>query len=49
VARHPWALPILDDSGKYLGAVSKNLFLRTLHRNQEDEQPTIEPLNDGVA
>jgi glycine betaine/proline transport system ATP-binding protein len=49
VARHSWALPILDDSGKYLGAVSKNLFLRTLHRNQEDEQPTIEPLNDGVA
>jgi glycine betaine/proline transport system ATP-binding protein len=49
VARHPWALPILDDSGKYLGAVSKNLFLRTLHRNQEDEQPTIELLNDGVA
>ncbi len=34
VAGHPWPLPILDDDGKYLGAVSKNLFLRTLHRNQ---------------
>jgi len=42
VARHPWALPILDDNGKYLGAISKNLFLRTLHRNQADEQPTSE-------
>ena len=34
VAGHPWPLPILDDDGLYLGAVSKNLFLRTLHRNQ---------------
>ena len=33
VAGHPWPLPILDDDGHYLGAVSKNLFLRTLHRN----------------
>jgi glycine betaine/proline transport system ATP-binding protein len=39
VAAHPWALPILDDDGNYLGAISKNLFLRTLHRNQaEDHQ-----------
>lgn len=37
VAAHPWPLPIIDDDGKYLGAISKNLFLRTLHRNQPDE------------
>lgn len=37
VAGNPWPLPILDDDGSYLGAVSKNLFLRTLHRNQPDE------------
>jgi len=37
VAAHPWPLPIVDDDGKYLGAISKNLFLRTLHRNQPDE------------
>ena len=41
VASHPWPLPILNDDGKYLGAVSKNLFLRTLHRNQPEE-PTVE-------
>ncbi len=48
VARHPWALPILDDNGRYLGAISKNLFLRTLHRNQNGETPTPTTSNDGV-
>lgn len=48
VARHPWPLPILDDDGKYLGAVSKNLFLKTLHRNQPEEPETTEPATDGV-
>ena len=43
VAGHPWPLPILDDEGKYLGAISKNLFLKTLHRNQPEE-----PATDGV-
>jgi glycine betaine/proline transport system ATP-binding protein len=38
VAAHPWPLPILDDEGRFLGAVSKNLFLRTLHRNDPEEQ-----------
>jgi glycine betaine/proline transport system ATP-binding protein len=38
VASRPWALPILDDDGRYLGGVSKNLFLRTLHRSQPEEQ-----------
>lgn len=42
VASHPWALPIVDDDGKFLGAISKNLFLRTLHRNQTEEQPAAE-------
>jgi len=38
VTNHPWPLPILDQEGRYLGVVSKNLFLRTLHRNNDDEQ-----------
>ncbi|PLX83793.1 MAG: proline/glycine betaine ABC transporter ATP-binding protein ProV [Desulfuromonas sp.] len=43
VASHPWALPILNDSGEYRGAVSKNLFLRTLHRTEtEDATDTAE-------
>jgi glycine betaine/proline transport system ATP-binding protein len=36
VASHPWPLPILGESDKYLGAVSKNLFLRTLHRSEPE-------------
>jgi glycine betaine/proline transport system ATP-binding protein len=48
VASHPWALPILDDAGRYLGAVSKNLFLRTLHRNHPDERAAVEANQDGV-
>jgi glycine betaine/proline transport system ATP-binding protein len=49
VAGHPWALPIIDEEGKYLGAVSKNLFLKTLHRNQDDAQSNPEPQDDGVT
>jgi glycine betaine/proline transport system ATP-binding protein len=51
-------LPILDDQGNYVGAISKNLFLRTLHRSQadaeQDQEPetatqeTVEPTTDGV-
>ena len=47
VANYPWPLPILDDEGKYLGAISKNLFLRTLHRNQPDSQSHAEA-SEGV-
>ncbi len=49
VASHPWALPILNDSGEYLGAVSKNLFLRTLHRDQPEDQPVTEQLSNGAV
>jgi len=48
VAGNPWPLPILDDDGKYLGAISKNLFLKTLHRNQTDDQATMEPVANGA-
>ena len=48
VANHPWPLPILDGDGKYMGAVSKNLFLRTLHRNSDDEDSAVEPQIDGA-
>jgi len=43
VARNPWPLPVLDEDGIYLGAISKNLFLRTLHRN--DMQESTEAAN----
>ncbi len=46
VTSHPWPLPILNDADEYIGAVSKNLFLRTLQRNEpegseEPEEMTI--------
>ncbi len=47
VADHPWPLPILNDEGRYLGAISKNLFLKTLHRNHNDTQ-LAEPASNGA-
>ncbi len=48
VASHPWALPILNDDGKYIGAISKNLFLRTLHRNQIEDPAETETAGNGA-
>lgn len=48
VASCPWALPILSHEGKYLGAISKNLFLRTLQRNHPEQQDASDAENDGV-
>jgi glycine betaine/proline transport system ATP-binding protein len=47
VASHPWALPVLDEDGRYLGAISKNLFLRTLHRGHQEEQAVVAASNEG--
>jgi len=32
VASHPWPVPVTDEEMKFKGVVSKNRFLRTLHR-----------------
>ena len=48
VAKRPWALPIVDDDGKFVGAISKNLFLRTLHRSQPEELAAEETSEEGV-
>ncbi len=37
VASHPWPLPVLNDAEEYVGVVSKNIFLRTLHRSEQEE------------
>jgi glycine betaine/proline transport system ATP-binding protein len=37
VASHPWPLPVLNDADEYVGVVSKNIFLRTLHRSEQEE------------
>ncbi|QJB57211.1 glycine betaine/L-proline ABC transporter ATP-binding protein ProV [Pseudodesulfovibrio sp. zrk46] len=35
VASSPWPVPVVDANGVYKGVVSKNRFLRTLHRAEE--------------
>lgn len=49
VASHSWALPILNEGGVFLGAVSKNLFLRTLHRNHSEELEQSQHSDEGVV
>ncbi|AMK10956.1 glycine betaine/L-proline ABC transporter ATP-binding protein ProV [Pseudodesulfovibrio indicus] len=34
VAASPWPIPVVDENGRYLGVVSKNRFLKTLHRTE---------------
>jgi len=34
VASSPWPVPVVDEAGVYRGVVSKNRFLRTLHRTE---------------
>ncbi|MCP3944003.1 MAG: glycine betaine/L-proline ABC transporter ATP-binding protein ProV [Desulfobacteraceae bacterium] len=33
VASRPWPIPVVDDNNVYLGVVSKNRFLKALHKN----------------
>lgn len=35
VASRPWPIPVVDDDNMYKGVVSKNRFLRTLHRAEK--------------
>jgi glycine betaine/proline transport system ATP-binding protein len=41
VASHPWPLPVLNDAEGYVGVVSKNLFLRTLHRSEQEDSAEV--------
>ncbi len=34
VAEKPWPVPVVDDTGRYMGVVSKNRFLKTLHKSE---------------
>lgn len=47
VESYPWALPILGENDMYLGAVSKNLFLRTLHRSEQETTKLTTDNSDG--
>ena len=48
VASHAWPLPIVSSSGRYVGSVSKNLFLRTLQRNEPVENGDAEEVSANL-
>ncbi len=35
VTSKTWPIPVIDDQGVYKGVISKNIFLKTLHRDEE--------------
>jgi glycine betaine/proline transport system ATP-binding protein len=41
VASSSWPVPVVDDQNVYKGVVSKNRFLRTLHRTDESREEKI--------
>ena len=42
VASNNWPVPVVDDSNVYKGVVSKNRFLKTLHRAEETMDESVE-------
>ena len=42
VASRSWPVPVVDEDNVYKGVVSKNRFLRTLHRTEEQIEDELE-------
>ena len=42
VASNRWPVPVVDDAGVYRGVVSKNRFLKTLHRTGQEMEEQFE-------
>jgi glycine betaine/proline transport system ATP-binding protein len=50
VAMNPWPIPVIREDGRYIGAISKNRFLRTLQRSDgSPEEASEESTEDYVA
>ena len=49
VASKSWPVPVVDEHITYKGVVSKNRFLRTLHRTEETIEEQVEKADDHVA
>ena len=49
VASRSWPVPVVDDRNVYLGVVSKNRFLRTLHRTEVQVETTSEAADKAMA
>ena len=39
VAEKPWPIPVVNENGVYVGVVSKNRFLKTLHKSETGGDP----------
>ena len=46
VASNSWPVPVTDENGVYKGVVSKNRFLRTLHRAEQSAQDQAEAADE---
>jgi glycine betaine/proline transport system ATP-binding protein len=49
VASKKWPVPVVDGANVYKGVVSKNRFLKTLHRTEEAIEDQVEKADDNVA
>ena len=47
VATNSWPVPVVDENNVYKGVVSKNRFLKTLHRTEERIESQLENLDHG--
>jgi glycine betaine/proline transport system ATP-binding protein len=49
VASSSWPVPVVDERSVYRGVVSKNRFLRTLHRTEEQLETSPEAVGENMA
>jgi glycine betaine/proline transport system ATP-binding protein len=49
VASHSWPVPVVDDANVFKGVVSKNRFLRTLHRTEERLEEQAAESSEGTS
>jgi len=49
VASSSWPVPVVDERNVYRGVVSKNRFLRTLHRTEETLETYCEEVSENVV
>ncbi len=49
VASNRWPVPVVDDDNVFKGVVSKNRFLKTLHRTEEELDEQVEASNTAAG
>ncbi len=49
VTDNPWPVPVVDETGRFLGTISKNVFLRTLQRDAAEHSGEIQEETETTA